>query len=89
MIKCKFKVDSIKRRPSGDTENPEVHDVEMSAVYSDDPMSENGQFWAWTPAGSLTFSSLKSRSTTELEPGAEYYIEIRKVTRTTASGHAG
>ncbi len=42
MIKCKFKVDSIKRRPSGDTENPEVHDVEMSAVYSDDPMSENG-----------------------------------------------
>jgi hypothetical protein len=85
-IRCKFKVDTIKRIQSSKSkqdengkwisEPVEMRSVEMSPVYSTDPATENKQFWDATPSGQLRFDTVNLKAVEGLELGAEYYIDI-------------
>ncbi len=39
---------------------------------------ENETFWKYTPAGELRFSTEVARSLGFFEPGAEYFIDIKR-----------
>lgn len=60
-------------------QNEELHTVKLSAVYSNDPESENYQFWAATPVGEFKLGSLKKDIGEFFELGKEYYIDITPV----------
>ena len=75
MIRCKFKVDSITRRPAY-PKGEETHDIKMSAVIADSGNEENDLFFKYTPAGDLEFSTVNADAVKDLVPGGEYYIDI-------------
>jgi len=74
-IRCKFKVESV-------TETKAIGCVSKCAVLtpviSNDPDSENGKFWQYTPVGRLELQ-VTNNSLDGLEPGAEYYIDLTVV----------
>lgn len=70
-IRAKFKVTRTGQVQYGTDKI--MHDVEMSAVYSDDPDSENKKFWDATPNASFKMLSI---ITDFFEIGHEYYIDI-------------
>lgn len=52
----------------------DVNDVTFSAVYDSNPESENGKFFAATPAGSISLSSANADATVELITGKNYKV---------------
>lgn len=51
--------------------------VYLKAVHGDSP--ENREWSKWTPNGELMLAINNPRAFDYLEPGQEYYVEIRKV----------
>lgn len=47
-------------------------------VYSNDPASENAQFWKRTPIGDLRLSTVNAAALADLKAGDEIYIDITK-----------
>ena len=91
-IRCKFKVDEIKRINSskwvtdadgknGKSVPVEMRSVKMSPVYSTEPGTENKKFWNATPTGSLEFNTVNLEAVEGLELGAEYYLDITPALR--------
>lgn len=87
-IRCKFKVDEIKRINSskwvadpdgknGKSVPVEMRSVRMSPVYANnDPAHENSKFWSASPSGQLEFNTVNLEAVEGLDLGAEYYIDI-------------
>lgn len=70
MTRAKFKVETKNAYPDGKGAN-----IEMRAVYSEDPNHENKAFWDATPSGYLQMS-IKSSAAEMFEVGKEYYLDI-------------
>ena len=70
-VRCKFKLNTVTERVG--YQGQHVWDAEFSAVYSEDPNSENKKFCDYTPGGTFKVSTIKQMPWT---PGAEYYIDV-------------
>jgi len=52
--------------------------VQLTPVASQDPRSENGQFWQATPSGQIQMSISNPAAFAFFEPGAEYYVTFER-----------
>ena len=81
-VRCKFRLDAIKRQAShfyedGKTVTKEVQALEMTPVYGNgDPNHENTKFFAATPYGKLEVGTVNAEAVKHLVLGAEYYVDI-------------
>lgn len=50
--------------------------VKLRPVYSNEPGTENHQFWQATPSGSLEMHGLSKEVADQLIPGKEYFLDI-------------
>lgn len=76
-VRAKMKVMSITK--GGDARKPFVQ-VQLGAVYSADPQSENKSFASATPSGSLNLSIDPGRpAASAFEVGGEYYVDITPI----------
>lgn len=73
-IICKVKVNSVAK--GTDPENPQ-ETVYLSAVYSDDPASENAQWSKWTPAANFNLTISNPAALGKLIEGVEYFVEFK------------
>ncbi len=73
--RCKFRCNSVlpinpaQEMPSGVI-------VNLSAVMSDDPESENGKFWTATPSGQTTLWINNPEGAAVFEQGKDYYVDF-------------
>lgn len=70
--RCKFKCTS-RGETTGGKNGGLMYSYKFSPVYSDDPNSENKQFWDYTPSGSLEFQCVHIGL---FEVGKEYYLDL-------------
>jgi len=70
-VRCKFKVQAIEKTPDGKQAN-----INMYPVCSQDPNSENGQYWQYTPGGQFQINCVNEAAFSQFEVGNEYYIDI-------------
>lgn len=68
-IRCKFKVQSLTQQEFGDS-------LEAAPVYQGEEGSENAEFWAATPSGSLHLTCVKAGAFSHLKPGQEFYLDL-------------
>lgn len=73
-VRAKMKVMSITK--SGDAKKPQVN-VQLGAVYSSDPESENRSFANATPSGSVQLSIDAGKpAASAFAQGQEYYVDF-------------
>ena len=68
--RCKFRCNSIIPQSN------ESVVVNLSAVMSDDPESENGKFWTATPSGQTTLWINNPAGAAVFEQGKDYYVDF-------------
>lgn len=71
MVRAKFRCWSVI--PSSDG----AFNIELHAV-TEDSSEENKTFWKYTPAGSVTLSTVNKAAADYYEPGVEYYLDFTK-----------
>jgi hypothetical protein len=54
----------------------EQETVELSAVYSSDPNSENAKWSKWTPSASFSITINNPAAIGKLSRGHEYYVDF-------------
>ena len=72
-VRAKFKADSITLQKYGDEV---LKTAKLTPVYSNDPTSENAQFYKWTPTGSIDLGTLNPKAADYFEIGKEYYVDF-------------
>lgn len=72
MVRAKFRVHSKKEMVH--SKDVVAYEVMMMPVYDADPQSENGQFYAATPSGSIMLSVINAAAGEQFEVGKEYYV---------------
>lgn len=81
-VRCKFRLNSItesvidrgyQEDGKWKTRKESLFTYKFSPVYSDNPESENKQFWDATPSGSFEFGSVKNQG---FVIGRDYYFDI-------------
>lgn len=70
-VLAKFTVNSVNKR-KGWGENPWVYDINLNPVTSGS--EENKQFYAATPSGNITLSTVNESVASEMEPGKNFYV---------------
>lgn len=70
-MRCKMVATQIS---SNEYAHGKMHDVKLSAVYSEEEGSENKTYWEATPCGSLDLTNLKNLP--EIKVGKEYYVDL-------------
>jgi hypothetical protein len=90
-VRAKFTVQSITRQQGsryvpakstghhGTYETCELQTLKLTPVYDPEPGSENHEFWAATPTGSIELSTVNAEAGNYFELGQEYYIDFTKV----------
>ena len=73
MVRAKFVVENIEKY--GDKEDSGGR-VILHAVYDDNPDSENGKFFQYTPAGQIDLSTVNPSALEQFEVGQEYYVDF-------------
>ena len=85
VVRCKFKLQIVTRKlgsryvraakasERGTYEPCEQYDAKFTAVYSDDPESENKRCWDSTPSGTFEVTTIKEMPWVL---GQEYYLDI-------------
>jgi hypothetical protein len=68
-VRAKFKCDEVAQTTSGSK-------VTMSPVYSNDPNSENGKFFKWTPFGSIVMGTINPEAAAQFAPGKEFFVDF-------------
>lgn len=71
-VRCKFRCNRTGQIQHGN-DGKVLYEAELSPVYSNDPDSENRQFWEATPVGSFKVASILQDA---FEVGKEYYLDI-------------
>lgn len=69
MVRAKFKVEHVKHYE-------DVSEVRLTPVYDEDPESENGKFFKYTPGGEIEMHVVNPETANLFEPGKEYYIDF-------------
>ena len=73
MVRAKFVVQDKTER--FDT-NGNGWEIRLTAVYSDDENSENGQFFKYTPNGEITLGIVNPPAASDFVVGKEYYVDF-------------
>jgi hypothetical protein len=78
-VRAKFKVHSItstltRVNQAGQTVEKELQTINLSPVYDNDPESENGKFYAYTPAGKIELGTVNADAAKDFELGKEMYV---------------
>lgn len=69
-VRAKFHV-------AGNVGTPENgHQITMTAVYDADPNSENGQFFRWTPSGTITMGVVNEEAAKQFVVGEFMYVDF-------------
>lgn len=85
MVRAKFKVTRYEAQEHArhvgkneqghhQYERTELRTIVLVPVYSDDPTSENGKFWAASPSGEIKLGTINQQAWAEFELGGEYYV---------------
>lgn len=74
MVRAKFSCVSILEQPH----DPELVNIQLSAVASADPNSENARYWKATPSGTITLGVVNRSAVSAFEVGAEYYVDFTR-----------
>ena len=73
-MRCKMKLESIRRRKHWDKTKGDIQDLEFTAVMNGS--EENKSFFAATPSGSLIVGTVNAEAVAALELGESYYVDI-------------
>jgi len=57
-------------------ETCEMRTVVLSTVYSPDPNSENGKFWAASPSGEVRLGTINPEAWSRFELDKEYFLDF-------------
>lgn len=76
-VKAKFKVNSIEHR-TGFGPNKVVATIKLSPVYSSDPESENGKFYAATPSGNIELGTINEEASKQFILDKEYFVTFEE-----------
>lgn len=83
-LRAKLRVSSVMQSKNADgTIGFEV--VKLSAVYSDDPESENKQWSTWTPSATFEMQINNPNAFGKLSNGHEFYVDFIPVETTEAA----
>lgn len=69
MVRAKFLVRKIEGDADGVT-------IDLDAVYDENPESENGQFFKYTPSGQISLSVVNVDTASHFQVGKEYYVDF-------------
>jgi hypothetical protein len=75
MLRAKFLVED-RQETFGNDDQKVSENISMRPVYSDDPASENGQFWNATPSGSIQLFITNPDAFDKLIAGDEFYVDF-------------
>lgn len=59
-----------------DKADDELKTIHLDAVYSPDPLSDNGKFWKWTPSGTIQLTTVNESAWQQFEQNKEYYVDF-------------
>ena len=83
MVRAKFKVTQIAMQPHWDkSKGKKVGTITLQPVTGGSP--ENEAFYAATPGGSITLSTVNEEALEKFELDGEYYVDFEKAERNTA-----
>jgi hypothetical protein len=69
MVRSKFRV-------TEKTQHRDGFIVKLMAVYDDDPNSENGRFFKYTPSGEVVLQTINEAAANEFIVDEEYYVDF-------------
>lgn len=76
-VRAKFKVTHIAIQGSVDGEkSEEKRTIHMEPVYSNEPGSENAEYWNATPAGSIQLGTVNQAAWSQFDQGKTYYVDF-------------
>jgi len=73
-LQAKFKAISVQSHRFTPDEDPWSQNITLDPVYSSDASTENGQFWAATPAGRISLTITNPSAFNSFVEGQEYYV---------------
>jgi hypothetical protein len=77
VLRAKLRVSRVTHDKNGDgTTSQET--VELHAVYSNDPASENAK-WCWTPSANFSLSINNPEAFGKLSSGHEFFVDFTPV----------
>lgn len=75
-IRAKFICLGVTETRDDTTKDKESETINLHAVYSSDPNSDNAQWSKWTPAGSVQMTINNPAAFGAFEPGKEYFLDF-------------
>lgn len=78
VIRCKMRVQSVRQDFNAEGK-PESELVQLTAVYSSDPNSENAQWSKWTPSASFNMTINNPAAFGSLTRDHEFYVDFTPV----------
>jgi hypothetical protein len=70
-VRAKFKVQGV-RDEGGEGKKTVI----LHPVYSDDPASENHEYWQYTPSGQILLTTVNEAAWRQFEPDQEFYVDF-------------
>ncbi|HYE72045.1 MAG TPA: hypothetical protein VEF04_01890 [Blastocatellia bacterium] len=75
VLRCKLQVISVSDSVDNDGTKSQER-VQLMAVYSDDPASENRQWSKWTPSANFEMYINNPSAFGKLKQGEEYFVDL-------------
>lgn len=75
VMRCKMRVESVMHQKNADGAT-EYEEVTLSAVYSNEPGSENAQWSKWTPSATFKVMINNPGAMNKLSNGHEFYVDF-------------
>ncbi|MBR8084624.1 MULTISPECIES: hypothetical protein [Burkholderia cepacia complex] len=76
-VRAKFKVTLLSQREHWDKQKGPIHDIQLQPVTSGS--SDNERFYAATPAGQISLSTVNDDAARQFRLGAEVYVDFSPV----------
>lgn len=75
-VVAKFTVNGVTKRKGWDGKNPWLYDVKLNPVTGNS--EENKKFYASTPSGEITLSTVNEDAANYLEPGKSFFVTFEE-----------
>lgn len=80
MVRAKFVVREIKRFSTNvNGTQKELQTIVLNPVYSTEAESENGKFYAYTPAGKIELGTVNAEAAKEFALDQEFFVDFTPV----------
>ncbi|HDR9026933.1 TPA: hypothetical protein QDB14_001103 [Burkholderia vietnamiensis] len=73
-VRAKFKVTQLSQREHWDKQKGSIHDIQLQPVVSGS--DENERFYAATPGGQISLSTVNDDAARQFRLGAEVYVDF-------------